>query len=165
MKDMRNDELLRLSMKPQLSAEEEARLEALFEAEPAQRLVWEQERALSRALHSLADVPVANNFTSRVMQAIDGEESSDRRARESRPGFFGRIWPRLIWGGAALLAVLVGAQQYQAARRTQLAKDVVLVSKEVSQLPSPEILQDFDVINELRQVSMTSDDELLTALQ
>ncbi|HTD66157.1 MAG TPA: hypothetical protein VK846_06455 [Candidatus Limnocylindria bacterium] len=165
MKDVRNDELIRLSMKPELSPEEEARLEKILRGEPDAHAAWDEERALSRALQSLPDVPLSNNFTSRVMQEIDLEEARDQRMRHSHGGWFRGFWPRLSWGTAALVLGLVGMHEYSVSKRTQLANDVALVSKDAAKLPSAEVLQDFDAINQLRQVSMTSDDDLLIALQ
>lgn len=164
MKDVRNDELIRLSLKPELSAEDEARLEKFLAASPTARATWEEERALSRALQSLPDVPVSSNFTSRVMQAIDLEEKREERAKRSR-GWLHALWPRLSWGVAALLLTLFGFYEWRVSKRIQLAQDVALVSKDVSKLPSAEVLQDFEAVNLLRQVSATSDDELLIALQ
>ena len=165
MKDVRNDELIRLSMKPELSPEEEARLEKILRGEPDAHAAWDEERALSRALQSLPDTLVSSNFTSRVMQEIDLSEARDERSRHLHRGWFRRIWPRLSWGTAALMLGLFGVHEYRVSKRAQMTDDVMMVSKDAAKLPSPEVLQDFDAINQLRQVSMTSDDDLLIALQ
>ena len=164
MKDVRNDELIRLSMKPELTPEDEARLDKILSGNPDARGAWEEERTLSRAVQSLPDVPLASNFTARVLQAVDLEEARDER-RQRRPVRWRALWPRLSWATAAALLALFGTHEILVSRRAQLARDVAFVSKDILKLPSPEVLQDFDAIDQLRQISATSDDDLLIALQ
>ena len=159
MKDVRNDELIRLSMKPVLSPDDEARLEAYLAAHPEVRAAWEEDRALGRVLQSLPDVPVSSNFTARVLQAVDLEEASAERARRS---WFPRGWPRLGWATVAALVAVLGVQEWRNIKRAQLIKDVTFVSSDITKLPSAEVLRDFDVIQQLPSVS---DDELLIALR
>ena len=85
-----------------------------------------------------------------------------------------RIEPRLGFGFAVAVAIAFGAHQYrlvQTARahdqieRVQLARELRVVSQEIASVPSPELFTDFDAINQIRQVSSVSDDELLKVLQ
>jgi hypothetical protein len=166
MKDVRNDELIRLSMKPVLTPEDEARLEAYLATHPDARATWEEERALGRALQSLPDVPVSSNFTARVLQAVDLENAREERSNRPKSGWLHRFWPQLSWtaAAAALLAVF-GAHEYGTAKRNRLTDAVAFVSRDISKLPSAEVLRDFDAIEELRRAPVASDDELLIALQ
>ena len=50
MNDVRKDELIRLSLQRELTAEEESWLEDHFTVQPGGRASWEEERALNRAL-------------------------------------------------------------------------------------------------------------------
>ena len=83
MKEVRNDELVRLSLKAELTPEEESRLEAWLAAHPETRAAWDEDRALGRALQSLPDAPLASNFTARVLQAVDLEETRAERGRRA----------------------------------------------------------------------------------
>src|SRR6185503_7019948 len=149
MKDVRNDELIRLSMKPVLSPDDEACLEAFLATHPEARATWEEERALGRALQSLPDAPVSSNFTARVLQAVDLEEA---RAGRAKPSWFPRGWPRLGWATVAALVAILGVQEWRnvqrAQLRAQLMKDVTLVSSDITKLPSVEVLRDFDAIQQ-----------------
>ena len=165
MKDVRNDELIRLSMKPVLSPDDEARLEAFLATHPDARATWEEERALGRALQSLPDVPVSSNFTARVMQEIDLENAREERASRPRPWWLRGFWPRLSWATIAVVLGFSFLHQFRVSRQSQFAHDVATVSQDLSILPNPEELRDFDEINSLRQVQPPSDDLLLIALQ
>ena len=124
--------------------------------EPAQNELRELRGLLSR----LPDVPVASNFTARVMQAVEHEES-----RPSRPRTFS-IWnwraflPRFALAAVVIAAAGLALQQHEAnARREQLAKNVARVA---GAMPSVEALQNFDAI---RRMSMPAHaDEGLLAL-
>jgi hypothetical protein len=165
MNEVRNDELLRLSLKPALTPDDETRLELFFAAHPEERLAWEEERALGRALQSLPDVPISSNFTALVMQAVELEEAREERLQSNRHRWLHGFWPRLGWTAVAALFAVLGAQQYRTANRNRLAHDVAFVSQDVTKLPSAEVLQDFDAIDELRRLPSASDDELLMALR
>ncbi len=160
MKDVRDDDLFRLSMKPELSPEEESKLEAWLDAQPAARAAWEADRALGRALHSLPDAPMSSNFTARVMQELDLDEARTQR----KSGGWRLLWPRLGWATAAALALTVfGTQQFLNVQRTQFAADAALVSKDIGRLP--DAFRDFDLVDSLREIPAASDDGILAALQ
>lgn len=166
MKEVRNDELVRLSLKAGLTPEEESRLEAWLAAHPEARAAWDEDRALGRALHSLPDAPLASNFTARVLQAVDLEEARAERAGHAASRSWLRVfWPRAGWAGVAVLLAVVVTHETRVARRTQLVRDVAFISQDVAKLPGPEVLEDFDAINQLRQAAAGSEDELLLALQ
>ena len=167
MNEVRKDELIQLSMRRDLAPEELSRLEDYFATHPERRASWEEERALSRAVQSLVDVPVSSNFTSRVMEAVDFDQSREARRSESRR----RRWlPRLGLAGLVASVVVFRAQKwYQASRHERFAHDVSFAATDLATLPNAELLlQDFDAIRELGQVSAvstSSDDELLRVLQ
>ena len=159
MKDVHEDDLFRLSLQPELSPEEESRLEAWLAAHPDERAAWEQDRALGRALQSLPDAPVSSNFTARVMQELDLAEAREER----KSGGWRFLWPRLGWATAALALAVFGAQQFRSNQRTQLASDAALVSKDIARLP--DAFRDFDVVESLGEITPASDDGILIALQ
>jgi hypothetical protein len=164
MKDVRNEELVRLSLRRELTPEEESRLESYFDSHPLARAQWEEERALSRAVAELPDVPVSSNFTSRVLQAIDLDESAEERTKVARP-WLRTFLPRFTWAAVAALLAFFGVHEWRAVQQAKMAKDVWYITKDLKRVPEPEILQDFEVINSLRTTPVASDDELLIALQ
>src|SRR5882672_3259954 len=119
MKDVRNDELIRLSLKPVLTPEDEAGLEKILSANPAARGAWEEERALSRAVQSLPDVPLSSNFTARVLQAVDLEEAREERAG-SRRGWLHVLWPRLAGGVAAVALAVFGLHELRVSKQARV---------------------------------------------
>ncbi len=170
MNEVRNDELVELSLRRELTPEEMSRLEAHFAAHPEARGKWEDERVLSRALQSLPDVPVSSNFTALVLQALDVEKKRDARRAPFHGGdWLRRFLPRLGWAAAAVLIASLVIQGVRTARHAEFAKDVSFAAGGLAKVPNPEILlQDFDAIHELGQVSTlstSSDDELLRVLQ
>jgi anti-sigma factor RsiW len=171
MNEVRKDELIQLSIRRELTPEELSRLEDYFAAHPEGRALWEEERALSRAIHSLPDVPVSSNFTSRVMEALEFDQSGEARRSESLHRRWMLHWlPRLgLVGFAASVAVFSAQRWYQASRHERFAHDVSFAATDLATLPNAELLlRDFDAIRELGQVSAvstSSDDELLRVLQ
>ena len=166
MKEVRNDELVRLSLKAGLTPEQESRLEAWLAAHPGARAAWDEDRALGRALQALPDAPLSSNFTARVLQAVDLEDSrAERERRAPERSWLRDFWPRVGWAAVAVLLTVVVVHENRVAKRKQLVRDVAFISQDAAKLPAPEVLEDFDAINQLRQASAGSDDELLIALQ
>ena len=166
MKEVRNDELVRLSLKAGLTPEQESRLEAWLAAHPGARAAWDEDRALGRALQALPDAPLSSNFTARVLQAVDLEDSrAERERRAPERSWLRDFWPRVGWAAVAVLLTVVVVHENRVAKRKQLVRDVAFISQDAAKLPAPEVLEDVDAINQLRQASAGSDDELLIALQ
>jgi anti-sigma factor RsiW len=170
MNDVRKDELIKLSMRRELSPEERSLLEAHLAADPELGGAWEVERALSGALQSLPDIPVSSNFTAQVMLALDAETRlAGRRSFRSRL-WMPRLWPRLGLGVLALGVAVIGGQKwYETARHERYVRDISFAATDLASMPNAELLlRDFDAIRELGQVSTvaaSSDDELLRVLQ
>jgi len=166
MNDELYTELLQTSWRRKLSAEEEAQLRAWLAAHPEGQADWEEEALLTQQLERLPKAPLASNFTAQVMQKLDLELA--REDREPRgwnmPQWWRRIVPRLA--PALLLAVLAatGVVQYQKYQHTQMVDSVRRLTPVASVL-QPEVMQDFDAIQQLRYVPSVSDEELLAALQ
>jgi hypothetical protein len=153
-----------LSWRRPLTPTEQAELRAWLTAHPEAMADWEAEAELNEALGKLADVPVASNFTSRVLQAVDRETAARSRARRlPLPAAILRWLPRMAAAAVVLFAGLFSYHRYETARRMALLKPLALVS-EVSSLPSPEILKDFDAIRALSQTP-APDEELLALMQ
>jgi hypothetical protein len=118
---------------------------------------------LRELLSRLPDAPVASNFTARVMQQIDLEES-----RHSRKRNFIFNW-RVFLPRAAVAAVVIGFTGLAFHRheiyiqRAALAKNVVLMAG-AQPLPSVEALKNFDAIQRMGQPAR-ADEELLALMQ
>jgi anti-sigma-K factor RskA len=106
-------------------------------------------------LSRLPDAPVASNFTARVMQQIELEES--RRARKWSFIFNWRAFlPRAAVAAAALLLAGLTLQQHELkVQRVALAKNVALVP-----MPDVDALKNFDAIRRMSQPAQ-ADEELL----
>lgn len=151
-----------LSWRRPLTPEEAARLKAALGDEPAADERIALENALSRALQRLPDVPVAGNFTARVLQEAARE---DRRTETRAPaGAWWRRWlPRAAVAAVVAGTGLISWNRVETHRRAEMAESVATVA-EVSSLPSPEILKDFEAIRALTP-SPRADEELLALLQ
>ena len=117
------------------------------------------QKELRQLLARLPDAPVASNFTARVLQAVELEES-----RAARGGRFNWNWHSLLPRLAVTTVVVffAGAAIHHhelSTQRTRIAKSVALVAE--TQMPSVEALQNFDVI---RRMSQPHADEGLLAL-
>jgi hypothetical protein len=117
---------------------------------------------LRELLSRLPDAPVASNFTARVLQAVDLEES--RRARKwsfifNWHGFL----PRAAVATVAVLFVGLTLQHHEAgARRAEVAQSVVIVTE--TPMPSEDALKNFDAIRRMSQPARP-DEELLALMQ
>lgn len=164
MNDVRKEELIRLSMKRELTAEEESNLDKWLAGEREAQAQWEEEQALSRAIHSLPDVPLSSNFTSRVLQAVEVEETGAARKVRSGRGWFRFLLPRTGWAVAAAALVALGIYN-RPTKQKDMDRALASLPIDFAKLPAPDALADFDAINQLRQASVVTDDKLLEALQ
>ena len=141
----------------------EAELDQWRAAHPEAAADAEAEAALSDALAALPDAPVPSNFTARVLQ--DLEREALRPTPRKRDWF--RVWQVFV-PRAAVASLVVGASlfayhRYQAAQRRAVGNSIKTIAG-VGSLPSPPILEDFDVIQKL-DTTPPADKELLAWLQ
>lgn len=113
-------------------------------------------------LSRLPDAPVASNFTARVMQQIELEES--RRPRQWNFIFNWRAFlPRAAVATVAILFAGLALQHHELdVQRAALAKNAALVAE--TPMPDVEALKNFDAIRRMSQPAR-ADDELLALLQ
>lgn len=108
-------------------------------------------------LGHVADRHVPSNFTTRVMQAIELEESRAKH-RWFASWNLRALLPRMAVAAVVVVCSSLAIHEYQLdARRTQLARSVALVTS--SPLPSVDALNNFDAIARMSQPH--ADDELL----
>ncbi len=116
---------------------------------------------LRELLARLPDAPAASNFTARLMQAVELEESQQSRRR------FRWNWHALLPRVAVTAAVVLFAgltfHRYELnIQRATLARNVALVAGS-QPLPSVDALKNFDAIQRMSQPH--ADDELLALMQ
>ncbi|MBI5774011.1 MAG: hypothetical protein HZA89_09755 [Verrucomicrobia bacterium] len=160
-------QLIEQSQRHPLDAAEERQLRAFLAAHPERQTAWDDEMALNRLLARLPDAPVPSNFTAQVLAAVEREEAAT--ARTPQPTWTN--WLRLTsWRPATLVATLAlaglipfFAERHRVHQRTQLARSLAAVSP-VAQVPTVEMLQDFEAIRRLGQRAR-ADEDLLTLFQ
>ena len=141
----------------------------LSEAERAQLRVQpelELEARLTEILTQLPETPVASNFTARVLEAIEREETL--LARAARPKGLRWNWhsilPRFAMACAVVLFAGFGLQHHELARhRAEMARSLSLVVS-ASTVPSVDALENLEAIQQMGQPAH-ADTELLAALQ
>jgi negative regulator of sigma E activity len=157
------EKLREISWRRKLNSAEEHDLREWLAAHPDAQESLDLETGLTEALRKMPDVPVASNFTARVLQAVEREAMVEARAQGSRwqvwrklPRWLPKVAPATVVVMAGLLAYFHN-NSVEAARQLAAAQSVAGVP-----LPSPEILTNFDAI---RIVSATpAPDEQLLAL-
>ena len=169
MNEAELEQLLEAALRRPLTAEEQRRREAHFAATPGARAAWALEWRVRRSVRRLPAVPVATNFTGRVLERIDAEARAAERSRAAG-GWLAR-WLAGGWRRPALVAVLavavVGAAYWQVRRqqRATLARGAAAVSL-VARISDLKLLKDFEPIQRLSAVpSRWVDEDLLAALE
>jgi anti-sigma-K factor RskA len=122
----------------------------------------ELQNELRELLSRLPDAPVASNFTARVLQQIDLEES--RRARKWDFIFNWRSFlPRAAAATVAILFAGLALQHHEASeRRAQVVQSVALVAE--TPMPDVDALKNFDAIQRMSQPAH-ADEELLALMK
>jgi len=122
----------------------------------------ELDTRLTKALAKLPDAPIASNFTARVMQAIELEESRARHQRKSGWNWHALL-PRVAVASVAVVFGGLVLHQYEiSSQRHAIADTVAQVA--MQPLPSVDALQNFDAIKRMSQPAH-ADDELLALYQ
>ena len=163
--------LLETRWRRALTPDEEAELHAWLATHPEDAADWELETAVSQAVGNLKDLPVASNFTARVMAAV---ERGERVEAQKRFGWehvwrgLSRWLPRTAVAGIILgVGAIAYVETNQHARREQAREEMARVVEtvcDVRSIPSPQILENFDAIQELKP-SAKPDVTLLSLLE
>ena len=113
---------------------------------------------LRELLSRLPDAPVASNFTARVMQQIDLEESRHSRKLNSIFNWHAFL-PRAAVATVAIVFAGLTLQHHEVSeQRAQVAQSVALVAG--SPMPDVDALKNFDAIKRMSQPAH-ADEELL----
>src|SRR5258708_3148486 len=131
------EQLREISWRRKLTPAEQARLSEWLAAHPEAQAEWETETGLNEVLAGLPNVPVASNFTARVVEAArreaDGVQRSAKRSKKSVI-FWMRWLPKAGLGAVVLAAGLISYNHIQSARRAEWAQSLATVA-EVPSLP------------------------------
>jgi hypothetical protein len=172
MNDSQYNELRAASWRRRLTSTEEAEMQTHLAAHPAAQVDWEEDLALTRQLQELPDAPLPSNFTARVLLAVEVEETTWQPSPHWLGiwwrGWSGRLVPRLALLGLVVASGLVGFSRYHDYARNQVARDVgkfLQVANIPGHGPGPQFFADFEAIQQLRAVSVSTDDDLLAALR
>jgi hypothetical protein len=122
----------------------------------------EAEAALSDALARLPDAPVPSNFTARVLQGLERKTLQPVARAHDWKWVWRVLVPRTAVATVIMGASLVGYHRHQLAQRKAVGESIVTVASQ--SLPSPQILEDFDVIQKL-DTTPPADRDLLALLQ
>jgi anti-sigma factor RsiW len=168
--DRRYDQWREANWRHPLSPPEEAELRVWLAAHPDTQADWDAEVALSEALRHLPDAPLASNFTSRVLQAVQSETAAQSRQGQS-------LWERWHWRlrwlpriAVAAVVVVAGLFSYHhvadVRRAEKWAKPLEIVSG--VPVPNTEVLEDFEAIQAFKRAPAPNagpDEELLRLMQ
>jgi anti-sigma factor RsiW len=166
MNETEYQELLEIRHQRELTPAELHRLEQWLASHQEQSEEWEAEDTLSKLLEQLPDAEASSNFTSQVWQKIELEARASAPQRSVLMKFFRGHWlpiPRVAGGIASVVVVVALVQQRQAQKTATLAANLVPVV-ELAQMPSVDMLRDFEAINSLVDPDLTADVELLSML-
>jgi anti-sigma factor RsiW len=157
-------ELREMAWRRKLTAEEEARLSEWLAAHAEAQADWDAESALNEALAALPSVPVATNFTTRVLASAKREAAGQQQGGRSLHPVWWLGWlPKAAVAAVVLAAGLLSYSHLQSARRAEWAQSLATVSQ-VGSLPGPDVLKDFDAVAAL-SASPAADEELLKLMQ
>ena len=153
------------SWQRKLTPAEEVELRNWLAAHPEVREDWETDAALSRALARLPEARVSSNFTARVLQAVELENAAAARAaaESKRKRFWWSFLPKTALASVFVVMGVMAVREARLEKSRRLAKSVAAVSQ-VASLPGPDVLKDFDAIQQLNR-SPAPDTELLALLQ
>ncbi len=168
MNDPLYRQLCELSWRRKLTDAEEAQLQVFLAAHPDAQTDWERETGLNQLLEQLSDVPIASNFTNRVLRALEGKAAGQSWAHTAWRRLL--CWPAFGWLPKATVAIVVlcvgllGYQHHRVIMRAQIAQSLPKVSGVIS-LSSLEVWENFNAINHLSHTPLQPDRELLALLK
>jgi hypothetical protein len=156
------EKLREISWRRKLNSAEERELREWLAAHPEVQDTLELETGLTEALGKLPDVPVASNFTARVLQAVERDGKAQARAQKSEWKMWRRLPRWLPKVASATVVVTAGLLAYVHNNNVEAMQQAAVKRVAGIPLPNPEILTNFEAI---RMVSATpAPDEQLLAL-
>jgi anti-sigma factor RsiW len=156
------EKLREISWRRKLNSDEERDLREWLAAHPEAQESLELDTGLTEALGKMTDLPVASNFTARVLQAVGQDAKAEARAQKSPWNIWRRLPRWLPKVASATVVVLAGLLAYVHTSSVEARQRAAVQRVAGIPLPNPEILTNFEAI---RMVSATpAPDEQLLAL-
>ena len=166
MNDIRQKQLMEASWRRTLTPEEESELQLHLASHPDKQEEWEEDLALTGALHNLRDAPLSSNFTSQVLDAIDRETRPARNAPDVKSPleWLRRLMPRFAFVAVTLLLMFTGLNAYRMHERHSNREAVKTLVSVAAPLSTPGVFEDFEVIQQMRTAPEFNDQELVAVL-
>jgi anti-sigma factor RsiW len=156
------EKLREISWRRKLNSAEERELRDWLATHPEARESLELDTGLTEALGKMPDVPVASNFTARVLEAVERDAKAEERAQKSQWNIWRRLPRWLPRVASATVVVTAGLLAYLHNNSVEARQRAAVQRVAGIPLPNPEILTNFEAI---RMVSATpAPDEQLLAL-
>ena len=153
-----------LSWRRPLTAPELAELRAWLIAHPEAQADAEAEMALNQALARLPDAPVASNFTARLWQTIERDETAKVRAAAPRRTWWWRVLvPRFTVATVVVGSGLLVYRHNESVQQVEFAKSF-LAEAGATSLADPKVIADFEVICQLSPPTV-ADEELIKLME
>lgn len=160
MNDPIYNRLLETSWKRKLTAAEETELRAWLAEHPESQRDWDLESGISEALLQMPDVPVASNFTSRVVAAVERDLAAEtRRTTKARFKWWLKLAPSAALAGIMGTAGFLAFQHFHQANVHKAMRTSAIA---ISSVP-PEVLENFEAIR--LSAEPAADEKLLSLLQ
>jgi hypothetical protein len=169
MKKRSYEDWIDLHWQRELSPEEVQDWQSFLSNQPDFAAQWELDQQLLQGVRSLDDIPLSNNFTSRVLRSVahvQTERVDQFQTQESATeSWLSRLWalPGIRVAGVSIL-ILVGVGMWQWDPNAVNLVESVTTITEAETVPTVEELQDFDAIHGLAQSSADIDWELVLAM-
>ena len=143
-----------------LTADEQRQLDTWFAAHPDDAADWDLDNLLDQTLARLREIEPSSNFNAIVLDALARESSPTKRA----PWWldFRRILKPAL-GLAAIVVVVVSINRQGSSHDP--ADTQLLATFANIDVPSVEVLMDYEVIREYQGAMVEPDTDLLLALQ
>ena len=169
MKKRSYEDWIDLHWQRELTPEEVLDWQSFLSNQPEFAEQWELDQSLLSGVRSLKDIPLSNNFTSRVLRSVEHvqtERVEHILTREvSTESWLSRFWalPGIrVAGVTALILVGIGVWQWDP-NAVNLVESITTIT-EAETVPTVEELQDFDAIHGLAQSTADVDWELVLAM-
>lgn len=152
-----------------LTLEETGQWEAFLRENPKHREEWEWDRQLFDGVHQLADAPLSNNFTSRVLRSVEHLQPhsmiQETEEQTNETGWLSKWWSlpgvRMV-GTCAILVAGIWLWQWDPTAPSMVESITTVTQAET--IPTVEELENFDAISGLAQTRAEVDWELVFAM-
>ncbi|XOV72240.1 MAG: hypothetical protein ACFHW5_03410 [Verrucomicrobiota bacterium] len=169
MKNRSYQDWIDLHWQRTLTPEETGQWEAFLQENPDHREEWKWDQQLMEGVHHLADVPLSNNFTSRVIRSVEHLQpdsvTQESEARRSESGGWAKWWslPGIRIAGTSVV-LLAGFWLWQWDPTAPSMVESITTVTQAETAPTVEELENFDAISGLAQTSTDVDWELVFAM-